>query len=104
MRVALLGPFRLTAPDGRTVDVGGLRVRTLLARLALEAGRTVATERLIADLWGSAQPAGALNALQSLVSRARRALDGSLTLRSDPSGYALLVDPDDVDADRFARL
>ncbi|MDA3624772.1 BTAD domain-containing putative transcriptional regulator [Saccharopolyspora sp. WRP15-2] len=104
MRVALLGPFRLNTSDGRTVDVGGLRVRTLLARLALEAGRTVATEVLIADLWGSAQPAGALNALQSLVSRARRALDGSLQVRSDPSGYALLVDPDDVDADRFARL
>ncbi|MER7014950.1 BTAD domain-containing putative transcriptional regulator [Saccharopolyspora sp. NPDC000359] len=104
MRVALLGPFRLTTPDGRAVDVGGLRVRTLLARLALEAGRPVATEALIADLWGSAQPARALNALQSLVSRARRALDGSLELRSDPSGYALLVDPEDVDADRFARL
>ncbi|MBF6511034.1 AAA family ATPase [Nocardia farcinica] len=104
MRVALLGPFRLNTPDGRTVDVGGLRVRTLLARLALEAGRTIATEVLIADLWGSAQPTGALNALQSLVSRARRALDGALELRSDPSGYALLVDPDDVDTNRFARL
>ncbi|TDD52223.1 BTAD domain-containing putative transcriptional regulator [Saccharopolyspora elongata] len=104
MRVALLGPFRLNAPDGRAIAVGGLRVRMLLARLALDAGRTVSTELLIADLWGSAQPAGALNALQSLVSRARRALAGELSLRSDQSGYALLVDPDDVDAIRFAAL
>ncbi|MCI2423403.1 AAA family ATPase [Saccharopolyspora sp. K220] len=104
MRVAMLGPFRLSAPDGRAVEVGGLRVRTLLARLALDAGRTVAAEVLIADLWGSAQPSGALNALQSLVSRARRALAGSLELRSDQSGYALQVAPDDVDAIRFAWL
>ncbi|MEV0697399.1 BTAD domain-containing putative transcriptional regulator [Saccharopolyspora sp. NPDC050389] len=104
MRVALLGPFRLNAPDGRAIEVGGLRVRMLLARLALDAGRTVSTELLIADLWGSAQPAGALNALQSLVSRARRALAGELSLRSDQSGYALLVDPDDVDVIRFASL
>jgi predicted ATPase/DNA-binding SARP family transcriptional activator len=102
--VALLGPFRLSAPDGRAIEVGGLRVRMLLARLALDAGCTVATEVLIEDLWGSAQPAGALNALQSLVSRARRALGGELRLRSDQSGYALQVDPDDVDANRFARL
>ncbi|WP_332307712.1 AfsR/SARP family transcriptional regulator, partial [Saccharopolyspora erythraea] len=100
----MLGPFRLCAADGHPIDVGGARVRMLLARLALDAGRTVATETLIDDLWGANQPSGALNALQSLVSRARRALPDDLVLQSAATGYALKADAADVDAHRFARL
>ncbi|GAA0544411.1 BTAD domain-containing putative transcriptional regulator [Saccharopolyspora spinosporotrichia] len=102
--MAVLGPFRLCAADGHPIDVGGARVRMLLARLALDAGRTVATETLIDDLWGANQPSGALNALQSLVSRARRALPDDLVLQSAATGYALKADAADVDAHRFARL
>ncbi|MEU6128688.1 BTAD domain-containing putative transcriptional regulator [Saccharopolyspora sp. NPDC047091] len=101
MRVAMLGPFRLHATGGEPVEVGGRRVRALLARLALDAGRPVPADTLIADLWGAAQPAGALNALQSLVSRARRS-SGDLRLSSTPAGYAF--EPADVDVHRFDRL
>ncbi|MFD6952983.1 hypothetical protein A6A08_22740 [Nocardiopsis sp. TSRI0078] len=47
MRVAILGPLRVVA-DGRAADVGGARLRALLARLALEAGHRVG-HRALAD-------------------------------------------------------
>ncbi|WP_258345252.1 ATP-binding protein [Saccharopolyspora gregorii] len=103
MRVAMLGPFRLRAADGEPVEVGGRRVRALIARLALDAGRPVPADTLIADLWGAAQPAAAVNALQTLVSRARRAT-GDLRLTSTAAGYVLDVAGDDVDVHRFDRL
>ncbi|MFR9728494.1 ATP-binding protein [Saccharopolyspora sp. MS10] len=103
MRVAMLGPFRLRAADGRPVEIGGPRVRALLARLALAAGTPVPAETMIADLWGPEQPGGALNALQTLVSRARRA-DDVPPLRSTSAGYVLDLDPDEVDVHRFDRL
>ncbi|MGW0894205.1 BTAD domain-containing putative transcriptional regulator [Saccharopolyspora sp. NPDC002578] len=103
MRVAMLGPFRLHAADGLPIEVGGPRVRTLLARLALDAGHVVPTETLIADLWGARQPAGALNALQSLVSRARRVTEVAQP-RSGTAGYRLPLDRDEVDVHRFDGL
>ncbi|MDR7301669.1 BTAD domain-containing putative transcriptional regulator [Haloactinomyces albus] len=105
MRV--LGPFQLhTGDDHSPVPIGGQRVRMLLARLALEPDRTVPTEVLIEDLWSGDRPARALNALQSLVSRARRALPAKAgpALRSDGAGYALAVRSDEIDMHHFERL
>ncbi|WP_143447710.1 BTAD domain-containing putative transcriptional regulator [Kineosporia sp. R_H_3] len=103
VRVGVLGPLLVEA-GGRTVEVGGVRLRALLARLALDAGRPVAAGTLVDALWGDTPPADAANALQTLVSRLRRALgDGALVV-SGPAGYALAVAPDDVDAVRFVRL
>lgn len=44
------------------------------------------------------------NALQTLVSRARRALGGAAAVEQSGAGYRLAVTPDDVDALRFERL
>jgi len=44
------------------------------------------------------------NALQTLVSRARRALGGAAAVEQSAAGYRLAVTPDDVDALRFERL
>lgn len=98
----MLGPFELRDGD-RPLPDAGPRVRALLARLALEPGRVVSTEVLISDLWGSDQPSGTLNALQSLVSRARRTLTGvpDVVLRSHGSGYVLDVAAEDVDTHAF---
>ncbi len=104
--IGLLGPFRLHAADGTPVDAGGHRVRMLLARLALDAGRTVSGDVLIDELWGADRPSATLNTLQSLVSRARRALlavDG-VALESGGGGYRLTVLADRVDVHRFERL
>ncbi|WP_415952184.1 hypothetical protein [Streptomyces sp. KLOTTS4A1] len=60
------------------MEIGGVRLRMLLARLALKGGRPVGADGLVDGLWGEHPPADAANALQALVSRLRpdRALSG----------------------------
>ncbi|WP_432829898.1 ATP-binding protein [Dactylosporangium sp. CA-092794] len=106
MRIGLLGPLTVEV-GGRPVEVGGARLRALLVRLALEPGRFVPVDRLADALWppgGPAAPADPANAVQSLVSRLRKALGGHPALESGPGGYRLDLRPDDVDAGRFERL
>jgi predicted ATPase/DNA-binding SARP family transcriptional activator len=99
----MLGALLVTDEAGRPVEVGGARLRALLTRLALEPGRAVGVDSLVADLWVDAPPADELNALQSLVSRLRRVLPGA-PVESGPAGYRLAVDPRQVDAAEFERL
>ena len=104
MRIGLLGPIEVKAgADGLVVGLAGQRLRAVLARLALDAGRLVTVDALVDAVWGDDPPAGAVNALQSLVSRLRRVLPEG-TVESVPAGYRLAVDPDAVDARRFERL
>ncbi|GLU49541.1 SARP family transcriptional regulator [Nocardiopsis ansamitocini] len=104
----MLGPFELLDGQSRTVALGGRRVETLLARLALSPGELVPAGLLIDDLWGDAPSGGGANALQRLVSRARRAIQehgaGDVTVQSGPGGYLLTVAPDEVDATVFEGL
>jgi len=103
VQFAILGPLAVTGDDGATVAVGGPRPRALLVLLAMEAGRTVGVDRIVDGQYGEHPPAGAANAVQAHVSRLRRVL-GAETVGFGPGGYRLAVDPDDVDATRFARL
>uniref|UniRef100_UPI0015F0C027 AfsR/SARP family transcriptional regulator n=1 Tax=Pseudonocardia pini TaxID=2758030 RepID=UPI0015F0C027 len=100
MRIGVLGPVAAWGPSGVDVAPSGLRLRGLLARLALAPGRTVTAEILVDDLWGS-EPASA-NALQALVSRLRRAL-GPEVVATVPGGYRLEVDPSDVETASATR-
>ena len=102
MRVALLGPLRAAEEDGTPIDIGGARLRMLMARLALDAPRSVPADALIDGLWGAEPPADAANALQSLVSRLRKALPAGI--ESGPGGYRLDVAAADVDVNRFEQL
>jgi len=86
------------------VAVAGARLRGLIARLALAGGQPVSTGALSQALWDYAPPADVANALQTLVSRARRALGGAAAVEQSGAGYRLAVTPDDVDALRFERL
>ena len=104
MRVTLLGPFEVHGDAGDCLPVAGARLRDLIARLALAAGRPVSTAALAEAVWGEDSPADLANALQTLVSRARRALGGPATVEQSAAGYRLAVDADDVDAIRFERL
>ncbi|MGW3366885.1 AfsR/SARP family transcriptional regulator, partial [Streptosporangium canum] len=97
VRVGILGSLVLDTATGPT-RVGGARLRALLARLVLDAGRAVQPAALAEALWGESAPAGHLHALQSLVSRLRRVLDDPGLLTSGPAGYRLAVEPDAVDA------
>ncbi|MFJ2029040.1 AfsR/SARP family transcriptional regulator [Streptosporangium sp. NPDC087985] len=103
MRVGILGPLEVTA-GGQSVEIGGARLRVLLVRLAVGAGRVVTVEELSDALWPEEQPADRVNAVRSLVSRLRRTLPDASVLRSAPGGYRLDLSPDAVDAHRFDRL
>ena len=96
----MLGPLEARADDGTPVEVPGVRLRTLLILLALDAGRVVTTDRLIDGVWGDAPPAEALNALQALVTRLRKA---GFTVESRHSGYRLDLPADHVDVHEFER-
>jgi predicted ATPase/DNA-binding SARP family transcriptional activator len=98
---SILGALAVSEGD-RDLPVPGTRLRTLLALLLVAAGETVTPDRLADDLWGDAIPAGSANALQSLVSKLRRTLGPAGTLVvTEPFGYRLAVDGEDVDARRF---
>jgi predicted ATPase/DNA-binding SARP family transcriptional activator len=103
VQIAILGPLEVRDGD-IGVDVAGSRLRSLLIRLALDAGRPVSAAALVDAVWGEQPPADAANALQSLVSRLRRALGGAASVGQSPIGYRLGVAPDDVDATRFEQL
>lgn len=101
MRIGLLGPLEVADGDA-DVAVTGARLRALLALLALHPGRPVGVDRIVAALWGEEAPAGAANALQSLVSRLRRVVP--VAIRSLPAGYQVDLAATDVDTGRFADL
>ncbi|MFI6502277.1 BTAD domain-containing putative transcriptional regulator [Nonomuraea typhae] len=103
MRVGLLGPFEVRNLDGDVVEVPGVRLRALLAALALEPGRIVSRARLVDWIWGERPPADEVNAVQALVSRLRRVLPDGV-IEADSGGYRLAVARDAVDVSRFEHL
>ena len=97
----ILGPLEVSDETG-PVALGGPKQRGLLAILVLEAGRVVATDRLIDLLWGEEAPKSATASLQNAVGRLRRAL-GADVLETRSPGYVLRVVRDQIDAGRFER-
>ena len=102
MQICYLGPLEVRA-DGQVLDVPGQRLRRLLLRLAVDAGRPVSTAELARAVWDDEQPVDPANSLQSLVSRLRRTLGGPEHVEQVGPGYRLVAEPDDVDAVRFTR-
>jgi DNA-binding SARP family transcriptional activator/DNA-binding GntR family transcriptional regulator len=102
MEIRVLGP--LEASVGTTpIALAGGKSRALLARLALDANRTIAVQRLVDDLWGEAVPRSAAKMVQIYVSQLRKALPPDV-LRTRPPGYVIELGPDALDIARFARL
>ncbi|MDU0288843.1 winged helix-turn-helix domain-containing protein [Saccharothrix longispora] len=88
--------------DGRTLDVGPPRQRCVLAALAVDAGRVVPVDRLVARVWGEAPPYRARTLLVGYVSRLRRVLrSGGADVVRQAGGYALVVEASEVDLHRF---
>ncbi|HEX4816258.1 MAG TPA: BTAD domain-containing putative transcriptional regulator, partial [Nonomuraea sp.] len=78
-------------------------MRTLLAALALSAGKTVSIERLAEMVWSEGSPANSRRSLQNYAARLRSALGGRW-VETRPNGFLLRIDADDVDALRFGRI
>src|SRR3954470_17745978 len=103
VRIDYLGPLRVSAGH-EVVDVRGRRLVALLARLAMAPGRPVPVDLLADAVWPDGVPADPANALQSLVSRLRRALGDAAAVEQTPAGYRLAITEQDVDAVRFEAL
>jgi predicted ATPase/DNA-binding SARP family transcriptional activator len=108
VQIRLLGTLEVLDDSGQPIPLKGSKLRALIALLALEAGRVVSADRLIDAIYGEKLPLNADNALQALVSSLRRATrsTGSAgpSVLSRGKGYLLDVDPEHVDAIRFASL
>ena len=103
LRVTLLGAFQASRGDA-ALPVPGARLQGLVVRLALAGGRAVEPGVLVDAIWAEDPPAGPAHALQTLVSRLRRALGSAGDVAQVAGGYRLAVDAADVDALRFERL
>jgi DNA-binding SARP family transcriptional activator/WD40 repeat protein len=97
--------------DGLPVSLGGPKQRSVLAMLLLEPNRVVATDRLVDGLWGDDPPLRAAATLQVYVSNLRKALEPDRGPRAEPSllltqppGYRLAVEPEQIDLFRFERM
>jgi DNA-binding SARP family transcriptional activator len=102
MEFRILGPFEVQG-GGRAVQLGGLRQRSVLAVLLLNAGELVPTERLVDELWGEDTPKAAVKTVQVYIGRLRKLL-GPDAIVTRPPGYLLRADPEQIDARRFERL
>src|SRR5215472_15445216 len=105
----LLGPVEVWAPD-RCLEMGPPQQRSVLAALAVDAGRPVFRDTLINRIWSERAPKGAASALYAHINRIRRVLAAEAAgaeparLARRSGGYMLEVDPHEVDLHRFRRL
>ena len=114
MEFRILGPVQVYDERSRAAAVpAGAKQRALLGALVVRAGRVVAAEQLVDELWGAYPPAGAANALQAHMTRLRRLLPagppaagepGREWLVTRPLGYVLHLDGAVSDAGRFREL
>ena len=75
MEFRILGPLEVEA-NGRLLEIGTLKERTLLALLLLNAGRFVSTDRIVEELWGDSPPPSASKLVQTYVSHLRKVIPG----------------------------
>jgi DNA-binding SARP family transcriptional activator len=105
--VRLLGDVLLSV-EGVDHEVGGRHPRALLAVVALDAGKVLATERIGDLVWGAEHlprdERGALHQTATRVRRALRAAGLGDALRARPPGYVLDLPTSAVDALVFRDL
>jgi DNA-binding SARP family transcriptional activator/tetratricopeptide (TPR) repeat protein len=101
----LLGPLVVRC-EGTVVSVAGGRQGALLAALLLDANRLVTIGHLTDVLWDATPPASARAALHNQVRRLRDALGGAgrERVRTQPGGYLIQVEPDELDVMRMQAL
>ncbi|MFD0747506.1 BTAD domain-containing putative transcriptional regulator [Phytohabitans flavus] len=99
----MLGPVTVVIGDSRH-RIPRAQTRGLLALMLLNLGRRISREGVIEAMWGGAAPSTARSQVHNAITviRAHLADFGAPeVLDSAPSGYELLVEPEQVDAARF---
>ena len=105
----ILGRIELVS-GGVRLSLGGTKQRAVLAMLVLEANRVVSTDVLVDGLWRDPAPAGAVNVVQSYVSRLRKVMRAARSAGSEGDivrrgpGYLFELDPQRIDLHRFEGM
>jgi predicted ATPase/DNA-binding SARP family transcriptional activator len=100
----VLGPLLVSRPQG-PVELKAPKQRALLAVLLLAyRSESVSAARLVDELWGESPPATAAKALQVHLSRLRSTLGPEQPIVTLPSGYAVRLEPEQLDLARFEAL
>lgn len=106
-RIRVLGPIEVWHGDVEAT-LGSDLQRTLLARLALGAGKPVSQDELVELLWRHGETQNAASLLHTHVARLRRLLDADGTTGSvlvgGQTGYRLAVGADQLDLLAFREL
>jgi DNA-binding SARP family transcriptional activator len=101
MRFGILGPVTVATDDGRGIAVRGAKPRAILAALLLFRDQALSGERLAVALWGEDVSPTTAGTVRVHVSRLRAALGDPQLLTTTAAGYRVLVQPGEVDAERF---
>lgn len=96
--VRLLGPVDVFDGSGAVRPIGSALRRTLLALLALHAGKVLTADWLLDNAWHGEPPDSGLRALRFHVSRLRKELGDTDMIETRPGGYRLAVSAAEVDA------
>lgn len=102
MQFRVLGPVEVTGPAG-TIEIRAKKVRQLLSALLVRANDTIAPDDLFEALWGAHPPRTATKTLHTYVSQLRVLLHPDDRLVTRPGGYALVVEPEEIDVVAFER-
>ena len=98
----ILGPLEVVDERG-PLTLGGQKQRALLALLLIHAGETLPVDLIVDRLWGEQPPRQAIASLQNFVSSLRKRLGVDVLVTKSP-GYAVRVEGDALDLNRFERL
>ena len=104
LRFRILGPLEVWAVEWTAITAP--RWRSLLALLLLNAGKTVAIDELISEIWEDDPPAQAANLISIYAHRLRRLIgdtDGKV-LAYRPPGYQLRISKTEIDSYLFENL
>ena len=105
MRFDVLGPLQVTVGE-EIVQPGAPQQQKLLAVLLSSPNHLVSSDRLIDEIWTDEAPPSARHLVQVYISRLRALLgsneNGPRIVR-EGSGYAIRVDPQEVDALQLAE-
>jgi len=106
MEFRTLGPFEVRHA-GRPIALGGPRQRAVLAALVARANELASVPYLTESVW-DVPPVAPESNLRTYVAGLRRCFQEAgadpARLVTRPSGYVLIAAPDEIDANRFARL
>ncbi|MFI6096923.1 BTAD domain-containing putative transcriptional regulator [Lentzea sp. NPDC051213] len=100
-----LGPFEVRS-SGSVVQVGGPRVRALLAALVLRGNQPVSVKHLVNAAWDDDSPLTSSATVHSYVCRLRArlasvGLDGEDRILTDATGYRFRLEPGESDVEVF---